>query len=226
MQQEWGRTYDNGHPPSTHESHSRMNRRAAPHRGIEVHYGPSTQDADARPSKSQLKRESSALQVLGEDLAELSDERLASIAMPEALREAIAQYRRTRSHEGRRRQMQYVGKLMRKADEPALREAVAAARIGSARETLALHETEQWRAALIAGDEAIARWIAEFPQTDSQHLRSLVRAARRDAATVTPEARQPRSLRDLFQFIKPMLSSPDSSSVTQATPAADPPIPS
>jgi ribosome-associated protein len=185
-----------------------MKRRAAPHRGADVHYGDAgdSPDADARPSKTQLKRESAAVQALGVELAALSEERLANVPMPEALREAIAEYRRTRSHEGRRRQMQYVGKLMRGADEAALREAVAASKIGSARESLALHETERWRAELIADDAALERWLAEFPDTDSQHLRSLVRAARRDAAGLPPETRQPKSFRELYQFIRPLLA--------------------
>jgi ribosome-associated protein len=198
-----------------------MARRAAPHRGIDIHYGDAPPDMDAadpeaeaeaeahldsRPSKTQLKQRSHDLQTLGLAVSELSQERFAAIDMPDGLREAIQTFRRTRSHEGRRRQMQYVGKLMRSADEAALREAVAAATLGSAKETLMLHETERWRAELIADDDAMTRWLHEYPDTDTQQLRSLVRAARRDAAALEPLARQPRSFRDLFQFIKPVLS--------------------
>jgi ribosome-associated protein len=181
-----------------------MSRRAAPHRGTDIHYGETGNAADARPSKTQLKQQSHGLQTLGEAVAALSDERLAATEMPEALRDAILVLRKTRSHEGRRRQMQYVGKLMRSADEAALREAVSAAALGSARDALALHEAERWRAELIADDDALTRWLTEHPGTDSQQLRSLVRAARRDAAP-PPEARQTKSFRELFQFIKPML---------------------
>jgi ribosome-associated protein len=126
--------------------------------------------------------------------------------MPEILRDAIAEFRRTRSFEGKRRQMQYVGKLMRGADEAMLREAVSAATVGSAKETLLLHETERWRAELIADDETLTTWLHEHPDTDTQQLRSLVRAARRDAKDLVPEARQPKSHRELFQFIKPVLA--------------------
>jgi ribosome-associated protein len=187
-----------------------MARRAAPHRGIDIHYGEADPDegGDARPSKTRLKQHSHDLQTLGLAVAALSDEALARIEMPEALRDAIHEYRRTKSHEGRRRQMQYVGKLMRHADEEALREAVAAATLGTAQSALALHEVERWRAELIASDDALTRWLAEHPQTDSQQLRSLVRAARRDAAGLAPEARQPKSFRELFQFIKPLLDTP------------------
>jgi ribosome-associated protein len=185
-----------------------MARRAAPHRGIDIHYGAAegAAEAETRPSKTRLKQQSHDLQTLGVAVSELSEDRLAAVEMPEALREAIRMFRRTRTHEGRRRQMQYVGKLMRSADEAALREAVAAATLGSARETLALHEAERWRAELIADDDALTRWLLAHPDTDTQQLRSLVRAARRDALGLAPEARQPKSFRELFQFVRPMLA--------------------
>ena len=183
-----------------------MARRAAPHRGIDIHYGEDAEAAvDDRPSKTRLKQQSHDLQTLGVAVAALSEAALAAIEMPETLRDAIVEYRRTKSHEGRRRQMQYVGKLMRGADADAIREAVAEATLGSAQNALALHEAERWRAEMIAGDDALTRWLAAHPDTDSQQLRSLVRAARRDAAGLPPEERQPKSFRDLFQFIKPML---------------------
>ena len=201
-----------------------MARRAAPHRGLDLHYGdpqaadhgafdatPVGDDADARassgrPSKSEQKRRSHDLQSLGLALTELSEQRLQTIEMPDALRDAIAELRRTRSHEGRRRQMQYVGKLMRSADEASLREAVAAATVGSAQDTLALHQTEQWRAQLIADDDALTRWLTAHPDTDGQQLRSLVRQARRDAVGLAPQARQPKSFRELYQLIRPKMT--------------------
>ncbi len=182
-----------------------MARRAAPHRGIDIHYGQADDAAGDKPSKTRLKQQSHDLQTLGLALAALGDDTLAAIDMPEPLRDAIEQFRRTKSHEGRRRQMQYVGKLMRGADEQALREAVAAATLGTAQSALALHEAERWRAELIASDDAMTTWLQAHPDSDSQQLRSLVRAARRDAAGLAPEARQPKSFRELFQFIKPML---------------------
>lgn len=183
-----------------------MNRRAAPHRGIDVHYGDG--DEDEGPSKTQLKQQSQALQVLGRQLSEMSQDQLDRTPMPDSLRDAIDALRRTRSHEGRRRQLQYVGKLMRQVDEEPLREAVARAELGTAQQALQLHEIERWRAELIADDGALTRWMSAYPDTDSQQLRSLVRAARRDSASLTAEDRQPRAVRELFQFIKPHLLGP------------------
>jgi ribosome-associated protein len=164
-----------------------------------------TPDDEARPSKSQRKRDMHDLQMLGAALAELPPERLAATAMPDSLREAIAEYNRTRSHEGKRRQMQYIGKLMRQADAEPMREAVAAMRLGSARDALALHEAERWRAELVAGDVALERWAQSFPASDLQQLRSLVRAARADAA-LGPGERHGRAWRALYQFVKPCVA--------------------
>ena len=157
-----------------------------------------------KPSKTRLKAQAHDLQTLGEALVALPPSRLKDVPMPEGLRDAIAQYRRTKSFEGQRRQLQFIGKQMRFADEAPLRDAVDAFKLGSAKDTLALHEAERWRDELVANDEALTRWAADFPGSDLQRLRSLVRAARKDAA-VAPEQRNGRGYRELFQFVKPWL---------------------
>ena len=162
-------------------------------------------DAHAEPpSKTQRKKEMHELQSLGEALVEMPDDRIDKLEIPESLRDALREYRRTRSHEGRRRQMQYNGKLMRRVDPEPIREAIAALQLGHAKGTLALHQAEHWRAELIASDDAVTRWMGEHPQCDVQQLRNLVRAARKDAAAA-PEQRSGRAYRELFQFIKPLL---------------------
>lgn len=171
-------------------------------------------DEHGRPSKSQRKRESTELQALGAELMELPDAAFAALPLPEDLREAMREYRRTRSHEGRRRQLQYVGKLMRTVDAEPLREALASARLGGARDSLLLHQAETWREQLLADDEALTRWAREHPDSDLQHLRQLVRAARAQALQ-TPAAaspglapRQGRGHRELFRFIRSCLPTP------------------
>ena len=164
-----------------------------------------TPDGVEAPSKTRLKHQAHELQKLGMALADLSDARLERLQLPERLLDALLQYRQTRSHEGRRRQLQYVGKLMRDVDAGPLHEAVAQATLGSARDTLLLHEAERWRDALMADDEAITRWLQAHADCDAQRLRSLVRAARREAA-LPPERRNSRSHRELFRFIRPLLT--------------------
>lgn len=158
-----------------------------------------------RPSKTQLKRESHALQELGEAAADLPEARLVALPIPEALLDAILTYKRTRSHEGRRRQLQYVGKLMRANDVGPIQDAVDALRLGRAQDSLALHEAERWRAELIASDDALTRWAAAHPKADLQRLRVLLRNARKDAAPA-PEQRNGRAYRELFKLLKEELS--------------------
>ncbi|HJV95010.1 MAG TPA: ribosome biogenesis factor YjgA [Albitalea sp.] len=154
-----------------------------------------------RPSKTQLKKASHELQDLGEAVVALPDDRLAGLPIDETLLSAIQEFKRTRTHEGRRRQMQYIGKLMRRTDPEPLREAVAAMQLGRAKDALALHEAERWRNELIASDDALTRWTAAHPQSDLQQLRSLIRAARKDASAA-PEQRSGKAYRELFKFIR------------------------
>ena len=148
-----------------------------------------------RPSKTRLKQDSHELQDLGEALVELPENRLDGLAISESLLDAVREYKRTRTHEGKRRQMQYIGKLMRRNDTEPIRQAVTDMQMGRAKDSLALHQAERWRAELIASDDALTRWTSEHPQTDVQQLRSLVRSARKDAALV-PEQRNGRAYRD------------------------------
>ena len=154
-----------------------------------------------RPSKTRLKQASHELQDLGEAVVALPDARIDALAIDETLLDAIRQFKKTRTHEGRRRQMQYIGKLMRIHDIEPIRQAVTDMQLGRAKDSLALHQAERWRAELIADDAAATKWITDHPQTDVQQLRSLIRAARKDAALV-PEKRSGRAYRELFQFIK------------------------
>ena len=154
-----------------------------------------------RPSKTQRKKVSHDLQDLGEAAVALPDARLVGLAVSEILLDAIHNYKKTRTFEGRRRQMQYIGKLMRSNDVEPLRQAVTDMQLGRAKDSLALHQAERWRADLLASDDAVTRWMNAHPPTDVQQLRSLIRAARRDAA-LEPEKRGGRAYRELFQFIK------------------------
>lgn len=158
-------------------------------------------DPDDRPSKTQRKKASHELQDLGQALVDLPESRVKDLAIPENLRDAVHQYRRTKTHEGRRRQMQYIGKLMRGVDTDPIRQAVIDMQLGRAKDSLALHEAERWRAELVASDDAVTGFLAEHPATDTQQLRSLIRAARKDASQA-PEQRSGRAFRELFQFIK------------------------
>jgi ribosome-associated protein len=159
-----------------------------------------------QPSKTRLKQQMQALQQLGQQLTALPAERLRDIELPERLRDAIDEFKRTRSHEGRRRQLQFIGKLMRGVDPEPLRAALDAHALGPARESLRLHEAERWRLELVTDDRAATRWAQAFPHSDLARLRTLVGAAQREQQ-VSAEQRHGPAWRALFQFIKPHLCS-------------------
>ncbi len=179
--------------------------RFAPH--LDENLPADASEADDVPSKTQRKQASHELQKLGVALAALSADRLSTIAMGESLRDALLQYQQTRSHEGRRRQMQLVGKLIRREpDVRALQEAIAGTQLFAAKASLVLHQVEAWRAELLADDDAMTAWLAERPGADAQRLRSLVRAARKDAEAAAskpdPGKQHGRAYRELFQLLK------------------------
>lgn len=175
---------------------------------------PDDDDASERPSKTALKKAMHELQALGEALMTLPDARIDAIGLDESLREAVRTAQRTKSHEGRRRQIQYLGKLMRRAQDAGgiepIREAVASFQLGHAKDALALHEAERWRAELLASDDALTRWTAAHPRSDLQQLRSLIRSARKEAVPALPDgaARHGRAYRELFQQLRGALAGP------------------
>jgi ribosome-associated protein len=160
------------------------------------------------PSKTQLKAEADEKQALGEALLTLRADLMARLELPEKLIDAIKDAKKITNFEGRRRQMQFIGKLMRPLDAEPIRAAIHEQLNGSAELTLSLHLAEQWRDKLIADDTALGEWLQQHPGTDSQQLRALVRQARKDAKPEKPgEApRHGKSYREIFQLIRQGLS--------------------
>ncbi|MFN5177061.1 ribosome biogenesis factor YjgA [Limnohabitans sp.] len=175
-------------------------------------------------SKTDLKRESEELQQLGEQLLDLRADLFKPLPLPDKLADALADARRITNFEGKRRQMQFVGKLMRQLDPDALqsvRHALELQRLGHSHDTAQLHLAEQWRDRLIESDEAVQEWIGLHPGTDPQQLRALVRQARKDAPAADKAAvsqglapRQGRAYREIFQQVKATLKQADSSAAT------------
>ncbi len=178
-------------------------------------------------SRTVAKEESTELQKLGEQLLILSAAQIAKLDLPEKLVDAVAEAKRITNFEGKRRQMQYIGKLMRKVEPEPIRAAVDAARSGSAADTLALHRAELWRDDLIANEEALPRWTATFPPAqdsyDLQQLRSLIRQARKDLLAGKPgEApRQGRAYREIFQLARGVLRAASQHAADVAAHSAD-----
>ena len=191
-----------------------MARRSRRDRYSNVDLGPVPRGVDTPPeegpSRSARKRESEELQSLGEQVAELPAETIATLPLPEPLVDALASAKRIGSFGGRRRHLQYIGKLMRRLDPGALdavRDAVSAARAPSARQTALLHRAERERDELLESDAALERWLADDRAADAQRLRSLIRQARKDAREARPgEApRRGKAYREIFAIVRARL---------------------
>ena len=166
-------------------------------------------------SKTDLKQKSNELQKLGEDLLDLRTDLMQQLLtlghLPDLLHEAVLNAKKITDFEGKRRQMQYVGKLMRKLDSTqveAMRDALSVQHNGSAEETQLLHLAEAWRERLLKDDSAMEEWQSSYPGTDSQQLRALLRQARKDglpdkaAVSQGLHPRQGRAYRDIFQILR------------------------
>lgn len=154
-----------------------------------------------RPSKSQLKREMTALQKLGEELVAEPRDRVKRVPMPEDVRDAILECQQIKDHEGRRRQMQYVGKKMRTLDEEeiaAIQKTLDSWRGLSKADTASMHALERRREKLLKNDNALTELLAQHPDLDVQHLRTLIRNARKEQA----ENKPPKAYREIFQILK------------------------
>ena len=157
---------------------------------------------EAPISKTQRKKAVHLLQALGEELVELNDDQLAAIELPEALREAVMAARRITKFEARRRQLQYIGKLMRRVEVEPIRAALDAMLAGSRRQIAAHKRIEAWRERLLAGPGALDELLAEYPGADAQRLRTLVSGALRERDAGSP----PRSYRELYQALRALLA--------------------
>jgi len=152
-------------------------------------------------SKTRRKKQMKDLQDLGAALVELSREQLARIDLPEDLREAVTACRGITKHEGRRRQMQYIGKIMRNIDAGPIAAQLAELEAPSRRQTAVFHVAERWRDEIMGEPGAIERFMKEFPEADANRLRELAEKAREERRTSKP----PRSFRDLFHVLNGLL---------------------
>ena len=154
-----------------------------------------------RPSKSEMKRQMNDLQKLGEQLVAEPRDRVKRVPMPDDVRDAILMCQTITNHEGRRRQMQYVGKMMRTLDEEevaVIQRTIESWKGASKAETAALHALERRRDKLLADDKALTDLLAEHPELDVQQLRTLIRNARKEQA----ENKPPKAYREIFQILK------------------------
>jgi ribosome-associated protein len=155
-------------------------------------------------SKSQRKRDSHALQDLGSELVKLPVADLDKLPLEEDLRQAILEAKRIKQHGALKRQLQFIGKLMRNSDADVIREAYQRL-INPFREDIRhFHLLEQWRDRLLRdGDDALQELLQDYPDIDRQHIRQLIRTANKERKA----NKTPRAARELFQYLKTLMTS-------------------
>ena len=153
---------------------------------------------DLEKSRTRLKKEATALQKMGEKLVLLSDDQLDRMGLPARLLEAIQSVRAIKSHGARRRQMQYIGSLMRGVDAEPIEQARLAIEQGAYGQAKAFHRIEAWRDQLVDGDDdRFQKILYTFPDADRRRLGQLVRSARKEKEKNAP----PKSARNLFRYL-------------------------
>lgn len=151
-----------------------------------------------QPSKTRRKQEMHALQAVGEQLVALDMKRLIELELSEQLMDAILQARQIQKHGARRRQLQYIGKIMRHIDVQPVQEKLAAWARVPLEQTAWFHQLEHWRERLLNEEQALTEFAQQFPQADLQQIRLLIRNARKEKLADKP----PKSYRQLFQVLR------------------------
>ncbi|GAC1032059.1 ribosome biogenesis factor YjgA [Pseudomonas sp. No.21] len=156
-------------------------------------------DFSGEKSKTQVKKELHALQDLGERLTTLKPDVLAKLPLTDALQKALLEAPKHKAHIARKRHLQYIGKLMREQDIEAIVALVDQLDASTRQYNERFHNLERWRDRLIGGDDStLESFVVEYPETDRQHLRSLIRHAQHEAARNKP----PAAARKVFKYIR------------------------
>ena len=149
-------------------------------------------------SKSEQKRRALRLQALGRQLTELKPTQLSELTLPDQLASAIADFQRFPSREARRRQLQFIGRLMRGLDPEPIESALESIRGQSAEARYEHHQIERWRERLLEDQEALTEFLIEFPDTNRQDIRHQLQVVHK--AKTEPQRRA--ASRALFRFLK------------------------
>ncbi len=164
---------------------------------------PQYDDEDDEISKSQRKRDSTSLQKLGATLVTLKLSQIEQLHLPESLFDAVMEAKRLTKHEAIRRQMQFIGRIMRGVDATPIQMQIDAWNGLNDQETAKQHQLERWRDRLIEDDAVLAEFIAQFPACDAQPLRALIRNTRKERAL----NKTPASYRALFRMLREITQS-------------------
>ncbi|MEO8331444.1 MAG: ribosome biogenesis factor YjgA [Gallionella sp.] len=171
-------------------------------RGRGLHSLPvADEEEELPPSKTKIKKQMHELRDLGKELTELGKDQLAQLDLPENLRDAIREMKNINKFGAQRRQMQYIGKLMREVDTAPILAKLDAWKGTSQQHITHMHQLERWRDRLLESDNALTELLAAHPQADAQRLRTLIRNAQKEMEAGKP----PKNFREIFQVLREII---------------------
>ena len=187
-----------------HARHEPRNADSSRGRGL---HGQPVADHEAEelpPSKTKIKKQMHELRDLGKELTELGKDQIAQLDIPDSLREALSEMKNINKFGAQRRQIQYIGKLMRDIDPAPIIAKLDAWKGKSQHHVAYMHQLERWRDRLVESDDALTELISAYPQADAQRLRTLIRNAQRELETQKP----PKNYREIFQVLREIIPEP------------------
>ena len=158
-------------------------------------------EEDLPPSKTKIKKQMLDLQDIGEQLVGLSTDKLKELDLPERLFDALREMKRINKFGAQRRQMQYIGRLMRDVEPAPIVEKLEAWGGKSHKHIAWLHQVERWRDRLLESEAALTELLADHPSADAQRLRTLIRNAHKEKELLKP----PKSYREIFQVLRDIM---------------------
>ena len=170
-------------------------------RGRGLRNQPAVEEEELPPSKTKIKKQMHELRDLGKELTELGKDQLAQLDIPESLRDAIREMKSINKFGAIKRQMQYIGKLMRDVDTAPILAKLDAWKGKSQHHIAYMHQLERWRDRLMENDAALTQLLAAHPQADAQRLRTLIRNAHKEIEAGKP----PKNYREIFQVLREII---------------------
>jgi ribosome-associated protein len=165
---------------------------------------PVVEEEELPPSKTKIKKQMHDLRDLGEELTELGKDQLNQLDIPESLRDALREMHKMKSHGAIRRQIQYIGKLMRDVDTAPIIAKLNTWKGTSQQHIGYMHQLERWRERLMESDSALTELLAAYPEIDVQHLRTLIRNSHKEKEAGKPA----KNFREIFQVLRETIPEP------------------
>ncbi len=171
---------------------------------MKPHNTPDEELEELPPSKTKIKKQMHDLRDLGKELTELNKDKWRELDLPENLFEALVEYKRITKFGAQKRQLQYIGKLMRDVETEPILAKMDIWSGNSRQHTAWLHQVEAWRDRMLDEPDALTEFLSQHPEADVQRLRTLIRNALKEKELNKP----PKSYREIFQLLRDIIPQP------------------